>query len=46
MNCEMGGPILSKTVTEKDLGVTSNANMTVSDQWRIAAPQGSQKYNI
>ena len=46
MNYEMGGTILSKTVTEKDLGVTINGNMTVSDQWRIAAPQGSQNYNI
>ena len=27
MNYEMGGPILSKTVKEKDLGVTMNANM-------------------
>ena len=27
---EMGGTILSKTVKEKDLGVTMNANMKVS----------------
>ena len=46
MNCEMGGTIVSKTVTERDLGVTINANTTVSDQCRSAAPQGSQKYNI
>ena len=26
MNYEMGGTILSKTVKEKDLGVTMNAN--------------------
>ena len=28
---EMGGTILSKTVKEKDLGVTMNANMKVSE---------------
>ena len=32
MNCEMGGTILSKTVKEKYLGVTTNANMKVSMQ--------------
>ena len=32
MNCEMGGTILSKTVKEKDLGVSMNANMKVSEQ--------------
>ena len=31
MNHEMGGTILSKTVKEKDLGVTMNANMKVSE---------------
>ena len=31
MNYEMGGTILSKTVKEKDLGVTMYANMKVSD---------------
>ena len=30
MNYEMGGTILRKTVKEKDLGVTMNANMKVS----------------
>ena len=50
MNYEMGGTILSKT-KEKDLGVTMNANMKVSEQCRIAASKGnqandSQKYNI
>ena len=30
MNYEMGGIILSKTMKEKDLGVTINANMNVS----------------
>ena len=30
MNYEMGGIILRKTVMEKDLGVTMNANMKVS----------------
>ena len=42
MNYEMGGTILSKTVKEKDLGVTMNANMNVSEQCRIAASKGNQ----
>ena len=37
MNYEMGGTILSKTLKEKDLGVTMNAKMKVSEQCRIAA---------
>ncbi len=36
-NYEMGGNILCKTVKEKELGVTINANMNVSEQCRIAA---------
>ena len=42
MNYEMGGSILSKTVKEKDLGVSMNANMKVSAQCRIAASKGNQ----
>ena len=42
MNYEMGGTILSKTVKEKDLGVTINANMKVSEQFKIAASKGKQ----
>ena len=42
VNYEMGGTILSKTVKEKDLGVTLNANMKVSEQCRIAASKGNQ----
>ena len=42
MNYEMGRTILSKTVKEKDLGVTMNANMKVSEQCRIAASKGNQ----
>ena len=42
MNYEMGGTILSKTVKEKDLGVTMNANMKASEQCRIAASKGNQ----
>ena len=42
MNYEMGGTILSKTVKEKDVGVTMNANMKVSEQCRIAAAKGNQ----
>ena len=42
MTYEMGGSILSTTVKEKDLGVTMNANMKVSEQCRIAASKGNQ----
>ena len=42
MTYEMGGTILSITVKEKDLGVTTNANMKVSEQCRIAASKGNQ----
>ena len=40
MNYEIGGTIPSKTVKEKDLGVTMNANMKASEQCRIAAYLG------
>ena len=42
MNYEMGGNILTKTVNEKYLGVSINANMKVSEQCRIAASKGNQ----
>ena len=42
MNYEMGGTITCKTVKEKDLGVTINDNMKVSEQCRIAASKGNQ----
>ena len=42
MKYEMGGTNLSITVKEKDLGVTMNANMKVSEQCRIAASKGNQ----
>ena len=42
MNYEMGGTILSKTMKEKYLGVSMNANMKVSEQCRIAASKGNQ----
>ena len=42
MSNKMGGTILSKTVKEKYLGVTMNANMKVSEQCRIAASKGNQ----
>ena len=42
MNYKMGATIISKTVKEKDLGVTMNANMKVSEQCRIAASKGNQ----
>ena len=38
----MGGTSLSKTVQEKVLGVSMNANMKVSEQCRIAASKGNQ----
>ena len=42
----MGGSILSKTVKEKDLGGSMNANMKVSEQCRIAASMGNQILGI
>ena len=42
MNYEMGGTILRKTVKEKYLGVSINANMKISEQCRIAASKGNQ----
>ena len=41
MDYEMGGTILSETVNEKDLGVSMNSNMKVSEQCRIAASKGN-----
>ena len=41
-NYEMGGTILSKTMKEKDLGVTMNSKMKVTEQCRIAASKGNQ----
>ena len=43
MYSEMGGTIPSKTVKEKYLGVTMNANRKVSEQCRIAASKGKAK---
>ena len=42
MNYEIEGTILFKTVKEKDLGVTINANVKVSEQCRIAASKNNQ----
>ena len=42
MNYEMGDTILCKTVKEKDLRITMNANMKVSEQCRIAASKSNQ----
>ena len=41
-NYDMARTILSKTMKEKYLGVTMNANMKVSEQFRIAASKGNQ----
>ena len=38
----MGGTILCKTVKEKDLGVTMNGNMKVSEQCRIVVSTDNQ----
>ena len=46
MNYEMGGNIISKTVKEKDLGVSMNANMKVAEQCRIAASKSNQVLGI
>ena len=46
MNYEMGGTILSKTLKENYLGVSTNANMKVSEQCRIAASKGDQVLGI
>ena len=46
INYEMGGTILSKTVKEKELGVTMNANMKVSKQCRITASNGNQVLGV
>ena len=45
VNYEIGGTIQCKTVKEKDLGVTINANMKVSQQCRIAAYKGKPPWN-
>ena len=42
MNYETGGTILSKTVKEKDLGVSMSANMNVSEQCRITASKANE----
>ena len=42
MNYEMEGTIINKTGKEKDLGVSMNAKMKVSEQCRIAASKGNQ----
>ena len=46
MNYEMGRTILNKTVKEKYLEVTMNADMKVSEQCRIAASKGNQVLGI
>ena len=38
----VGHTSINKTVKEKDLGVTMNANTKVSEQFRIAASKGNQ----
>ena len=42
----MGGNIIRKTMKEKDLGVTMNANMKVTEQCRLAASKGNQVLGV
>ena len=42
MKYEMGGTTISKTVKEKDIGITMNASMKVSEQCRLAASNGTR----
>ena len=42
VNYKMGDTVLGTTVKEKDLGVTINADMKVSEQCGIAASNGNQ----
>ena len=42
VNYKMGETFLGTTVTEKDLGVTTSADMKVSEQCGIAASKGNQ----
>ena len=42
INCEMGGTFITKIGKKKDLEVTMNVNMKVSEQCRIAASNGNQ----
>ena len=39
---KMGDGVLGRTTQEKDLGVTSSADMKVSQQCGIAASKGNQ----
>ena len=39
---KIGDAVLGRTTQEKDLGVTFNANMKVSEQCGIAASKGNQ----
>ena len=41
-NIKWGDAVLGRTTEEKDLGVTSNADMKVSEQCRIFASKGNQ----
>ena len=43
---KMGGTIIGKTVEEKYLGVTTNANLKVSEQFRIPAYKDNQIFGM
>ena len=43
---KMGDAVLSRTTQEKDLGVTFNADMKVSEQCGIAASKGNQMLRL
>ena len=42
----MSGTVLNNTVKEKDLGLTSSADMKVSEQCGIAAAKGNQMFGL
>ena len=42
---KMGDAVLGRTTQEKDLGVTFNADMKVSEQCRIAASKDLTRFN-
>ena len=46
VNYKMGDSVLCTTIKEKDLGVTINADMKVSEQCGIAASKGNQIYGL
>ena len=46
VNYKMGGTVLGTSVKEKDLGVTTSADMKVSEQCGIAVSKGNQIFGL